>query len=167
MTGGILKHSKALDFILGGKSFVTFLNTQTDNRFTFKVVKHKKEDIYFVNVLTSPDTYTFIGVVNSTGSFRHSRKSKITSEAQSVKVFSYVFSKLQTIVKPATQTEDAITALPQFIEVYHSGKCGRCGRKLTVPQSIETGFGPECFSFIADKQMIRDRKLTQILKGLE
>jgi len=144
MTQGILKHSKALEFILGGKSFVTFLNTKTDNRFTFKVVKHKKEDLFFVNVLTSPDIYTFIGTVNSTGSFRHSRKSKITGEAQSVKVFSYVFSKLQIIVKPSTETEDAITALPEFIEVYHSGRCGKCGKRLTTPNSINLGYGPDC-----------------------
>jgi hypothetical protein len=30
----------------------------------------------------------------------------------------------------------------------HAGKCGRCGRKLTVPQSIETGIGPECASIM-------------------
>ena len=45
MKSGIIKHELALKFILGGKSFVTFLNTKTDNRFTFKVVKHKKDDI--------------------------------------------------------------------------------------------------------------------------
>ena len=55
MKSGIIKHELALKFILGGKSFVTFLNTKTDNRFTFKVVKHKKDDIYFVNVLTGSD----------------------------------------------------------------------------------------------------------------
>ena len=29
-------------------------------------------------------------------------------------------------------------------EIQHSGRCLRCGRKLTHPESIETGFGPEC-----------------------
>lgn len=29
-------------------------------------------------------------------------------------------------------------------EVWHEGRCGRCGRKLTVPESIETGIGPDC-----------------------
>jgi len=23
-------------------------------------------------------------------------------------------------------------------------RCGRCGRVLTVPESVESGFGPEC-----------------------
>lgn len=26
----------------------------------------------------------------------------------------------------------------------HSGHCGRCGRKLTTPESCDTGIGPEC-----------------------
>ena len=33
---------------------------------------------------------------------------------------------------------------PVNTEIWHAGKCGRCGRKLTVPQSIEIGLGPEC-----------------------
>ena len=30
------------------------------------------------------------------------------------------------------------------VRCLHSGSCGRCGRKLTVPESIDTGLGPEC-----------------------
>jgi hypothetical protein len=36
---------------------------------------------------------------------------------------------------------------PQILssaEIMHEGKCCRCGRKLTHPESIETGLGPEC-----------------------
>lgn len=29
-------------------------------------------------------------------------------------------------------------------KVHHEGRCGKCGRRLTVPESIETGLGPEC-----------------------
>ena len=32
------------------------------------------------------------------------------------------------------------------LEIWHEGRCGRCGRKLTVPSSIESGIGPECAS---------------------
>ena len=170
---GLLIHSKSLNFILAGKAFVTFVNTQTQNRFTFKVVKHKKLNFFYVNVLTNPDVYTYIGTISSDGNFKHSIKSHITSDAQSVKVFGYVLSKLKTIIQDETQILNiygefeilpAITALPKFIEVYHSGKCGKCGKRLTVPESIDSGFGPECFKMIANKQMIRDKKLTQLLK---
>jgi DNA-directed RNA polymerase subunit RPC12/RpoP len=34
--------------------------------------------------------------------------------------------------------------LPEQIKVYHEAKCARCGHRLTVPESIETGFGPNC-----------------------
>ncbi len=149
MTSGIIKHELALNFIFGGKSFVTFLNTKTDKRFTFKVVKHKKDDIFFVNVLTSPDIYTFIGTVRSYF-YKHSMKSNIPSESQSVKVFSYIINKLKS------------KNLPDFIEIYHDGRCGKCGRQLTVPSSVETGFGPECVKSLS-KQELRDIKITKIL----
>jgi len=150
MTSGIIKHELALKFILGGKSFVTFLNTKTDNRFTFKVVKHKKDDIYFVNVLTGPDVYSFVGTVRD-GVYKHSPKSNISNEAQSVKVFNYIVNKL------------ASNNLPDFIEIYHDGRCGKCGRQLTVPDSIETGFGPECAKSLS-KQTLRDITINKILK---
>jgi hypothetical protein len=35
-------------------------------------------------------------------------------------VFDYVLNKLKT------------NKLPEFVEVWHEGKCGKCGRALTV-----------------------------------
>ena len=32
-------------------------------------------------------------------------------------------------------------SLPTFIEIWHEGKCGKCGRTLTVPDSIINGLG--------------------------
>ena len=32
--------------------------------------------------------------------------------------------------------------------VRHMGKCGCCGRALTVPESLDRGIGPECWSRI-------------------
>jgi hypothetical protein len=59
-------------------------------------------------------------------------------------VFQYVINKLK------------LKNLPDFIEVWHEGKCGKCGRTLTVPSSIESGIGPECMKSLskADKRAI-------------
>jgi hypothetical protein len=38
--------------------------------------------------------------------------------------------------------------VPDGLEVWHEGRCGRCNRKLTVPASIESGFGPECINYV-------------------
>jgi hypothetical protein len=30
------------------------------------------------------------------------------------------------------------------LAVYHEGRCGACGRRLTTPESISSGLGPVC-----------------------
>ena len=140
---------EALKFMFAGKSVVTFLNSQTGNRFTFKIKACKNSNIFFVSVLTSPDTYTYIGTAIE-GNYKHGRKSVISSEAQSIKVFQYMLAKLKS------------NNLPDFLEVWHEGHCGKCGRRLTVPSSILNGLGPECIKrlTLSDK---RDKFLESIL----
>jgi hypothetical protein len=72
------------------------------------------------NKLNNTDALKFIGIVTE-GVYRHGKKSKITTDAQSVRVFQYVINKLK------------LKNLPDFIEVWHEGKCGKYGRTLTVP----------------------------------
>jgi hypothetical protein len=148
MEGKKLNNSEALNFILAGNSTSTFLNRETDNRFTYKVKKSKDSDLFFVSVLTSPDVYTYIGYI--TNDFKLGKKSKISKDAQSVKVFNYIFRKLKS------------GNLPEQIEIWHNGKCGKCARKLTVPSSIDTGIGPECFKNLS-KTDKRDIILKKIL----
>jgi hypothetical protein len=59
-------------------------------------------------------------------------------------VFDYVLNKLKT-----NKTTE--------FEVWHEGKCGKCGRALT-PSSILTGIGPECSKVIKTRK--RDKLLT-------
>ncbi len=135
MKPGQLQNDSALDFILAGNSTVTFLNTQSQNRFTFKVTKPKDKDLHYVSVLTGADTFTFLGSIYN-NNFKSSKKSTIVESAQSFQVFNFVFNKLKA------------KNLPNVIEIYHEGNCGRCGRQLTVPESIVSGFGPECLKKI-------------------
>lgn len=128
-----LDKNRALEFIFGGNSTFTALNTKSDNRFTFKVKKHKKDNIYFVSVLAGVN-YQFIGSYQN--SFRYSLKSRISDKAQSISVFKYLIDKLNS------------KNLPDFIEIWHAGKCGKCGKELTTPDSISIGFGPVCKRFI-------------------
>lgn len=137
-----INNSEALKFIFAGNSTTTFVNTKTNNRFTFKVKQKKDSNLFFVSVLTNPDTYTYIGTVIN-GQFKHGKKSKITKDAQSVRVFDYVFNKLVS------------NSLPNFIEVWHEGRCGKCGRNLTVPESIANGLGPECIKSISKSEKKR------------
>jgi hypothetical protein len=144
-----LDNTDALKFMFAGKSVVTFINTKTENRFTFKIKRAKDSNLFFVSVLTGPDVYTYIGTCLE-GDFKHGKKSQISEDAQSVKVFDYVLTKLK------------INTLPDFVEVWHEGFCGKCGKRLTVPNSIEIGIGPDCIKKLS-KQDIRDKFLDLIL----
>lgn len=149
-----LEHSDAFDFIFAGNSLFTVLNTKTQNRFTFKVKNNKKnseqENLHFVKVLTNPEIYEFIGTCFNK-QYRHSKKSRISNEAQSVKVFNYIITALSK------------KTLPEFIEIWHEGRCGKCGRVLTVPASISIGIGPECIKSLNNKQIKRSQKLSKLL----
>lgn len=149
MTGKKLNHSDALKFIFAGKSTFTVINTQTDNRFTFYLKLSKTSNLFFVKVLSGPETYTYIGTC-ANGYFKHSKKSVISADAQSVKVFNYILNRLR------------MNTLQDFVEIWHEGKCGKCGRPLTVPSSIENGLGPSCLKKLS-KQEKRDKFLELIL----
>ena len=120
-------------FALAGNATFTVTSVKTGTRFTYKVRQPNPEAPHFVKVLTGSDnenSYTFLGTIFSDGTFRHGKKSPIGPDAPSSKAFSYVWTHL-----------DELTGK---VEIHHEGKCCRCGRKLTVPESIESGIGPEC-----------------------
>lgn len=129
-------------FILAGKSFFTIQNKETDTRFTYKVCQatdddNKPKDLWFVSVLVGSDnenSYQYAGIITKDG-FRRTAKSKITNDAVSMKAFMWLWG----MVKSGKD-------LPEKVDFYHAGRCGRCGRKLTTPESIESGFGPICLS---------------------
>lgn len=125
-------------FTLAGKSTFTVHNPSTGNRFTFKVTKGKADTApHFVKVMTGPDnesSFTYLGTIFADGRYAHGRKSTISMEAPSAKAFTYVWRN--------------IDSLPESLEFLHAGKCCRCGRKLTTPESIARGYGSECASKI-------------------
>lgn len=124
---------QAVAFMMAGKARVTFRSTVTGQRFTYKVVV--KGSVAFVSVLTGPDnsaSYTYLGTIFGGTTYRHGRKSPIGQAAPSARAFEWAFGHLSAGRLPAT------------LEVHHEGTCGRCGRALTVPESIASGLGPEC-----------------------
>lgn len=142
-TAGTTAQLTAVDgiraFITAGKAIFT-LQGQTA-RYTFKVSKREASDQYtqdawFISLLTGPDNladYTYMGMLDAgTGAVRLTKASKYREDSQPFKAISWAFGRIWAgrSIEPAT--------------FYHVGRCGRCGRALTVPSSIESGFGPEC-----------------------
>jgi hypothetical protein len=136
-------------FVLAGRAKFTLVSKATGARFTFRVSVPKDlepgvDPIHFVSLLTGADNesaYSYFGYVKR-GVFYHGRaKAKVAETAPSCKAFVWFFRMLITQqIKPLLDAGK--------VEFWHEGACGRCGRTLTVPSSIASGFGPECIGRI-------------------
>jgi hypothetical protein len=168
---GLLSTWQAVeDFIFAGNATFTLMSKKTGVRFTYKV-RAKKEDLarleqeedlrlhaaehgnilefrpamtesevtYFVGLLRGPDNlqdYSYMGVLrkNPTRYFWTAASGKVGRQAPAYKALVWFVDAMKC----------GRAVLGSSLEVWHAGKCGRCGRKLTVPESIAAGLGPEC-----------------------
>lgn len=135
------------DFLTAGKAIFTLevpqsfqKQYQTNPHYTFRVSKSDKP-FYFVGVLTGPDNtkhYSYLGLLFPeklpNKRFTLTEKSKFNLNSWQYRFFNRIAHNLDSI---------QIIENVGFI-IHHEGFCGRCGRPLTVPESVKTGIGPEC-----------------------
>lgn len=123
-------------FMLAGNAHVTFQSRRTDTRFIYRVQAAEpgkySGTLHFVSVLTGPDDYSYLGCIWEKKAFGHGRKSRIAPDAPSAVAFKWVWRKLSE------------GAMHPELAVYHEGRCGKCGRRLTSVESILSGLGPVC-----------------------
>lgn len=122
-------------FILAGKATVTLVSKTTGSRFTFKVKASEDRRVHFVSLLNGPDNtsqYAYFGYIRGGIFFHGGVKARVADSAPSAKAFKWSWAHFSRGIIPAS------------LEVWHEGRCGMCGRKLTVPSSIRSGLGPEC-----------------------
>ncbi len=142
--GARLEGARIGAFALAGNATLTLRSVVSGTRFTYKVRLAAGQDestpperrTWFVKLLCGSDNtsdYRYIGFIRG-GRFIHGAgKSFASADAPSVIAFGWF---VRTVLFGQKVTEK--------LEVWHEGCCGRCGRKLTVPESIETGMGPDC-----------------------
>jgi len=131
------------DFVLAGRCTLT-IELPNGNHYTYgingKDSDGKFPPSWFVSLLTGPNNetdYNYLGMLEPhSGNVRLTRASKFTEETLPVKL-------IQRVIKRIWVNELHIVKQHGY-NVHHSGKCGRCGRKLTTPESLERGIGPEC-----------------------
>lgn len=122
----------AREFVLAGNAIVTFKSNKTGKHYTYKIEKPKNKP-HFVKVLVganNQDDYEFIGTIFDESSFRPGRNTN--SEAKHIQGFAWVWKRL------------LMNELSELVQVLHEGRCGCCGRLLTTPESIQSGYGPTC-----------------------
>lgn len=130
--------AKAMRFMLAGNARVTLVSVKTGTRFTYRVREKKTSNgaLYFVSVLTGSNNesdYEYLGTIFANDHrYAHGKKSRIAPTAPSAAAFKWACKYL------------LVGELPPSCEVHHEGRCGKCNKTLTVPESIETGLGPVC-----------------------
>lgn len=141
----------AKNFILAGNAYFT-ARSVSGTRYTFRVSLPKKDPketckwckkvpcacplSWFVSYLSGPENssdYTYLGMIRN-GNFSTTKASNRLINSQVYKAFRWVWEHL------------SINQMPPKTELWHEGRCGRCGHLLTVPESIESGIGPVCES---------------------
>lgn len=137
MTDGhqITAPDQALSFLLAGKATVTLKSEKSGNHFTYQVKRPRKVKpngpTHFVHVRVGAEL-VYLGFIGSTGKFVHGLKSTVQHSQPQSRCFDWSLTKLRS------------HQLPEQLQVWHEGTCGRCGRPLTHPESIASGIGPEC-----------------------
>ena len=136
------------NFFMGGNATFTVENGK-GTHYTFKIQQPKRDNErftgrkpHFAKLLTGPDnenSYSYLGMVCPlTGSVKLTKASKMNDDSTPVKVLRWALKHVMTDRQ-----------LPEGYQIHHEGKCGCCGRTLTVPESIKRGIGPECWSRMA------------------
>lgn len=134
----------AIRFMEAGNAYFTLRSAKTGVRYTYRMSKadcrtcgdgpcvHRPR--WFVSLLSGPDNttdYVYIGMVQD-GEFKRTKASKMAWDSLPVLALQWVLHNLYD------------GKMPPQAEIWHEGRCGRCGRRLTVPESIAAGLGPDC-----------------------
>lgn len=137
----LLDPAATIRFLLAGDAHVTFQSRRTGTRFTYRVrlaearSRRPGDDRappHFVSVLTGPDEYSYLGCIFDGLRYSHGVKSRIAKDAPSAVAFDWVWRTLSG------------GRMHPELGVWHEGRCGKCGRRLTTPESIASGLGPVC-----------------------
>lgn len=126
-------------FVLAGDAVFT-VTSPSGKSFTFRVRKADPKPgtapTWFVSVFQGSDNehdYLYLGFIRG-NKYVVGRNSQASETAQ--KAAAWTMPRLVTGQLPAT------------VEFRTSGTCGRCGRSLTNPESIDRGIGPECWQIL-------------------
>jgi len=121
------------EFMFAGNAIFTVQNTKSGKHFTYKVKKVPRKKMWWVRVLTKHKQWKYLGCIDK-DAFRATQASIGMIGELSFKGFLWLYKHRDSL-----PTESIL--------VFHEGYCGRCGRRLTRPESVQNGFGPECIKY--------------------
>jgi hypothetical protein len=128
------------EFLTSGTAIFTVSNPEGAH-YTYRISAPDEQrdpanPTYFLSYMYGPDNtsdYTYMAMMNGGGAVFLTKASKVKAG-----------EKIFEVAKWAIRVVWNGKAAPEGYKIQHIGKCGRCGRPLTTPESLETGIGPIC-----------------------
>ena len=148
LRGQLTEWPKVRESMFAGHARFTLRNNKTGARYTYQV-KAKKEELqaalakpdidvtYFISLLRGADNqadYKYLGVLRKPGKFFLTSASRLPRTSPSVKALIWFLGVM---------SQERV-GLGKTLEFWHEGRCARCGRVLTVPESVLRGMGDDC-----------------------
>lgn len=148
----------AREFLLAGNCTHTLANRATGTRYTYRWVRRRDGGRdgeyrtvrgvytgYWVSLLTGPDNtewgdYTTIGRLQLDPDGTRLRP----ADRPLADDYATASPPVRGALWLLARVNDPSLPWGDDVELYHCGRCSRCGRTLTVPESLERGLGPEC-----------------------
>ena len=159
-------------FVGAGNAYFTLRNAETGGRVTYNVTR-EDDGTMTVRAFTGSDNsdrrhYGYLGTVDADGRYAYGgTRAAVAGLAARTAPFTPRQAAVLddrcrrhgvTAAAAALPADDVRArgfawfwrvlgsgrAFPAAFEFWHEGRCAACARRLTVPQSIATGFGPEC-----------------------
>ncbi len=122
---------KRIDLVLQGRALFTLESQKTKEHFTYKIIKGKKW--WFVYSFTGTNNnlkshYEWIGYYGIDTGFVYRQDCNLIITSDKVVCIMFFFRNSEC----------------EFVNFYNEGRCMKCSRKLTTPDSINRHLGPEC-----------------------
>ena len=126
----------AIQFIFAGNATFTISSNRTNQELTYQVIWRKAFHSYLVKSFN-----TRTGGVWNIGYYNKKYISwRSTSDSN---VFAWF---IEHLIKGT---------MPDYIEVRHLGRCGRCGKALKDEESLANGFGADCLKLIDTESLFK------------
>jgi hypothetical protein len=141
MRGQITDLEAIRTFVLAGDATFTLVSKRTGARRTFRV-RETGDNVptpvrRFVDLLVGPENTSDFHYL----CFLHERDGTLNLKPNKHGWGDEAFRALEWMVRRINERGEALLRDAEF---WHEGRCGRCGRALTVPESIASGIGPVC-----------------------
>lgn len=154
-----------LRFMLAGCSEFTMLSCKTNTRFNYKIDQKQfdienKQYVYWLSVEEKNGTYIYAGVLffdSNDNQFKFGKGARGKVDKDDIRVKSILFVLNHLINNKFNMP----------LKVYHLGKCGRCGKKLSDEASVAIGLDKICSEKVQIPKLDIKQSVTKVSKHMD